>query len=224
MDTDTPAKQRRDLRRRGWAGAALVIVISLGLAGWVGFSRASGPRLNRVPIVRQATPWTCGAAVMQSILAYYGEDWHEAALAEELKSDPDLGTDYRQMERFARAHGLTVAVAEHMTVADIRRGVQAGLPVVVAFQAWGDRPEGYAQGWDDGHYAIVVGIDDTRIYFMDPSTIGNYAFIEIPTFEARWHDFYLDEQGRRVELVHFGMTISSKGKPTFTPGALKPLE
>jgi predicted double-glycine peptidase len=223
VDTETPLGQRRYRTRRGWIAAA-VVGISLALASWVGISRASVPHLNRVPIVRQATPYTCGAAVMQSILAYYGEDWHEAALVTELKSDPEQGTDYRQMERFGREHGLAVAVNQHMTIADIRGGVAAGLPVVVAFQAWGEKPDRYEAGWDDGHYAIVVGMDAANLYFMDPSTVGNYTFIPIREFEARWHDYYVNEQGRRVELVHFGMTFSSKTRPAFDPKTIKPLQ
>jgi predicted double-glycine peptidase len=224
VDTEAQVERRRSLTRRSWIAAAAVIAISAGLAGGASIWSASGPYLNQVPIVRQATPYTCGAAVMQSILAYYGEDWHEAALVEELGSDPEQGTDYRRMERFGREHGLTVAVNQHMTIADNRRGVAAGLPVVVAFQAWGDKPDSYNEGWDDGHYAIVVGLDATNLYFMDPSTVGNYTFIPIPEFEARWHDYYLDEQGRRVSLVHFGMTFSSKTRPAFDPKTIKPLQ
>jgi hypothetical protein len=59
---------------------------------------------------------------------------------------------------------------------------------------------------------------------MDPSTIGNYTFIPIPEFVARWHDYYNDHDGRAVKLIHFGMVFSAGSKPSFDPEALKPLQ
>lgn len=204
------------------APAGLAALLGTGI--WLGPFRSVEPRLNRVPLVRQATSYTCGAAVLESILAYYGEEWSEDTLARELKADPDQGTDHREIARFARENGLTVEIREHMTVEDLREAVNGGHPVVVAIQAWGERPEGYAVGWEDGHYSIVVGLDEEKVYLMDPSTTGNYAYIAIPEFLARWHDYYLDNDGRRVEVVHLGMVFSSPRPPAFNPSELKPLE
>jgi predicted double-glycine peptidase len=197
---------------------------SLVVLGWIAFVHEPGPRLNRLPVVRQATGYTCGAAALQSILAYYGEDVREEVLARELKSDPDQGTNHHEIERFARARGFKVDTAEGMTVADLRRAAEAGHPVIVAFQAWGDNAAGYANAWEDGHYAVVIGADDENVYFMDPSTTGNYTFIRTPEFLSRWHDYYLDEQKRRVELVHFGMIFSSRAAPLFDPESILPLQ
>ncbi len=42
-----------------------------------------------MPLVRQATPYTCGVAATMSILAYWkAEDWNEGWLAELLHADP----------------------------------------------------------------------------------------------------------------------------------------
>jgi predicted double-glycine peptidase len=202
----------------------LALAAVLSGSGWFVFQQASQPHLNALPLVRQATPYTCGVASLESVLAYYGQEWREDSLAQELKADPDNGTDYREIVRFAREKGLQVECAENMTVEDLRRAADQDRPVIVAIQAWGDHPESYAEGWEDGHYSIVVGVDGRNVYLMDPSTIGNYTFIPIQDFLARWHDYYVDRDGRKVRLVHFGMVFGAGSKPAFEPRALKPLQ
>jgi predicted double-glycine peptidase len=182
------------------------------------------PRLQHLPMVRQSTPYTCGAAALQSILYYYGQEFREDNLARELKTNPDQGTDYHEIIRFAQSKGLTAEAAEGMTVEDLRRAVGAGRPVMVAFQAWGDKPETYAEDWEDGHYSIIIGVDSKCVYLMDPSTLGNYTFIPIPEFVGRWHDAYTNRDGRKIQLVHFGITFDSKAKPVFDPKAIMPLK
>jgi predicted double-glycine peptidase len=210
------------LKPRIYVPIALVIVLCAGGTGAL-MLWDPAPHLNQLPIIRQGTPYTCGVAVLQSILFYYGEEWREDNLAKELKSTPEDGTDYHEIIRFARSKGLTVETAENMTLEDLRRAVDADHPVVVAFQAWGDHPENYAAAWEDGHYSIVIGVDNNNVYLMDPSTIGNYTFVPIPEFLARWHDYYMEKDGRRVNLVHFGMIFGSRSKPAYKPGNLAPL-
>ena len=41
---------------------------------------------------------------------------------------------------------------------------------------------------DDGHYSVVVAVDASFVYLMDPSTLGHYTFIARDEFDARWHD------------------------------------
>jgi predicted double-glycine peptidase len=220
-DAKPPASSRRRILRVLGPGGILILVVA-GI--WLGKFHAAEPRLNRLPMVRQATPYTCGAAVLESVLAYYGQEFREDDLARELKSDPEQGTNHQEMVRFARAQGLTVDVFEHMKLEDLRKPVSAGYPVVVAFQAWRDKPVDYAGDWEDGHYAIVIGMDTDKIYFMDPSTTGDYTYIPIPEFLTRWRDYYLERDGRRVNLVHFGMIFRSNAPPAFDPTEIKPLQ
>jgi hypothetical protein len=113
------------------------------------------------------------------------------------------------MARFARAKGLAVDVRERMTIEDLHRAVDKGYPVVAAFQAWRGRPESSRADWEDGHYAVVIGTDEKKAYLMDPSTAGDYAFILISEFLARWHDYEPEPAGLRVNLVRFGMILRS---------------
>jgi predicted double-glycine peptidase len=201
----------------------VALVIALGAAAMLCLHTA-GPQINPLPMVRQATPYTCGVACLESILYYYGQEWREDNLAKELKTTQEQGTDYHEIVRFAESKGLKAVAAEGMTVDDLRRACQSGNPVMVAFQAWGDRPESYANDWDDGHYSIVVGVDSRSVFLMDPSTLGNYTFIPIPEFEMRWHDSYTDRENRTIRLVHFGIAFSAGVQPAYNPKSLMPLK
>jgi len=167
--------------------------------------------LIRVPLTRQGSDYTCGVAVMQSILYFLDEkdDYSEELLSKELKADPANGTSYRAMADFARLKGYRVEVRTEMGLDDIRGFIDGGVPVIVLVQAWAESPVDYTQDWDDGHYAAAIGYDREAVYFMDPSTLGNYTYLANREFLDRWHD---EDKGER--LTHFGLIITRPGKGT----------
>jgi predicted double-glycine peptidase len=122
------------------------------------------------------------------------------------------------MAEFARSLGFRVDVLINMSLEDLKRFLDSRKPVIVAIQAWPDIPVQWSESWDEGHYAVVVGYDKINMYFMDPSTLGHYAYIPIPEFLDRWHD--MDDQ---EELMHFGMVITWEGGPTYMPDIFKRL-
>jgi predicted double-glycine peptidase len=180
------------------------------------------PNLIRVPLARQATSYTCGVAALQSVLAYYGIAVRQDRLAAALQADPEQGTNYHNMAAYAEAQGLRVQVCIDMRLEELQQLLDAGQPVIVALQAWADAPSCYAGAWDDGHYAVAVGYDAERFYFMDPSTLGNYTYIPIAQFLERWHDMYL-EAGVPVRLVHFGLVVAGE-RPLYDPAVILPME
>jgi len=89
-----------------------------------------------------------------------------------------------------------------MTLNDIRNFIDNGIPVIVLIQAWAESLVDYSQDWEDGHYAVAIGYDRDTIYFMDPSTLGNYTYFRtgISGPLARLED-------KVVNLDRFGMII-----------------
>lgn len=161
----------------------------------------------RVPLVRQPDGYTCGVAALQSVLHYFGVDVRHDALAVALGADPEQGVNYRRMVAYAQSCGLHVTIFTEMALAQLYHAIDDGAPVIVALQAWGNSLENaYCDAWDDGHYAVVVGYDQRNVYFMDPSTLGNYTYIPIRAFLTRWHDCY-EEAGKVVRLIRFGMVF-----------------
>jgi len=171
-----------------------------------------------VPLARQATDYTCGVAALQSVLGYYGEDIRQDVLASAMGSNEQDGTRYLRMVEYAQGKGYTVQVNQNMTVESLKGFIDQKLPVIVLIQAWPDAPVDWATDYDDGHYVVAVGYDQNFMYFMDPSTLGNFTYIPVDEFVQRWHD----KDGDGSILTRFGMIVS-KGAPSYDPQKLLPL-
>jgi len=174
--------------------------------------------LIRLPRTRQGTTWTCGCGALQSMIRLYGAEFdvREDTLVEELKSNSKVGTAYQEMVRYLGEKGFDVTIREHLTVADVKLSIDSRSPILVCFQAWVDLEDGkeidWLSRWDDGHYAIIIGYDEVNFFFMDPSTLGMYAFVPIAEFQTRWHDVDGVEDAQ-TKLNQWGLTISRKDRP-----------
>jgi hypothetical protein len=166
-------------------------------------ARQSQPRPNLdqvkslipVPLVRQARDHTCGVAALQSVLLYYGEEFGQMELARYLGADPQKGTSYRTILRFAnrkftdpRKRDFWMWKRCGMTIDVLREVIDSGRPPILVFQAWGRPGVNWKKEWNEGHYAVAVGYDEDNLYFMDPAILGHYAYIPVDEFLDRWHD------------------------------------
>lgn len=162
--------------------------------------------LIQVPLTRQATDYTCGAAAIQSMFGFFGEDLNEGELAKLLKTNDQEGTDYNEIVALSKQKGYTVQVFKDMTLKDLKLHLDKNIPVLCLIQAWATKKVDYKNDWSDGHYVVAIGYDKHKIFFMDPSTLGNYTYIDQKSFLNRWHD-----KNSKEELIHFGLTIKKKG-------------
>lgn len=141
-----------------------------------------------IPLVRQATGYTCGVAALQAVLGYYGVEVREDTLSHAVKSTKQRGTAFSEIALYAAHHGCCVKVQKQMSLGELEELLEQRKPVILAIQAWAEKERDYSQDWDDGHYVVAVGCDQQNIYFMDPSTLGRYTFIPKSELESRWHD------------------------------------
>lgn len=182
--------------------------------------------LIRVPLVRQATGYTCGVASLMSVLSYYFSTdpvlrWvREDRLAAELGTTGD-GTNHRDIARVATAKGLKAEVRRNMTIAELKQVLDGGAPVIVAIQAWNDNASGYKDDEDSGHYVVAIGYDARYFYFMDPSVLGTYACIPAAEFPDRWHDV---ENDGVTQVIGLGIVFSGNKAPDYDPERILPLE
>ncbi len=174
--------------------------------------------LIKVPMLRQSTDFTCGVSALQSVFAYFGDEYREDQLAKELKAVPKTGTHYQEMMRLAKAKGYSVKVVENMTIPELKKLIDNGKPVICLIQAWAEKTIDYSNDWEDGHYVLAIGHDESNIFFMDPSTLCNYTYIPTEEFVTRWHD-----TDGKEKLVHFGLIIE-KSKPKYNPTTFIKLE
>lgn len=181
-----------------WRPGVLAIHLILGLAACS--HRPSLPKnALGVPLVRQATGYSCGAAALLAVLRYWrAYDGDERSLYAALDTTEADGTEPDAIERVARAHGLDARWRTGATVDELRAAAAVGSTVIVDLQAWRDRAAGdWASDWDDGHYVVMVALDDKYLYAMDPSVDAAYDFVALGELARRWHDEYRDH--RRFE-------------------------
>ena len=99
------------------------------------------PYFESVPDVRQSTGYTCGAAALQAVLAYWGTSEREDRLAARLRSTPEAGTHPLDIVRVAGEFGLAAELREGLALADLETALAAGTTVIVDLQAWRDRTD-----------------------------------------------------------------------------------
>lgn len=167
-----------------------------------------GAVLYDVPLTRQATANSCGAAATQSVLGYYGIDYPESYLIRRL-SGWFTGINIERIVDFLISEGLTVALKRNATIADLELHLRTGHPVIVEIQAWADEPTDYSQSWANGHYAIVIGLAQQTVYFMDPSLLGSRGYMAKAQFLKRWHE--LDSHGNKAYQT--ALFVSGKKNP-----------
>ena len=170
------------------------------------------PALIPVPPVRQSREYTCGPASLQSVLAYYGKSFlAEGPLARKSRANYQFGTEETDLKRVARQSGLKVSARHDMTLKELRRTVQRGIPVIVGYQAWtGKRGKvDWRKVDNDGHYSVVIGMDRQKVWLMDPyMDLGKRGYIPIKEFMERWH-----WHARGKPARHFGMVLRSDRPP-----------
>jgi len=192
--------------------AAMLLILGTAVGGRA-FRDPDPPRLLPVPLISQARPWSCGAAALMAALVYFGVfDEAESVLDSDLHVNPEEGTTVVSIVSEARRFGLKAAAHTELTLDDLAREISRGAVVIAAIQAWPtDKIADWRTDWEDGHYVVVVGLSNDRVYVMDPSVRTGYAYLHRNEFLARWHDYDMDGD-RRVVWNRLGIVIDG-GKP-----------
>ncbi len=180
------------------------------------------PVLN-VPDTRQSTNYSCGAAALQAVLAYYGIQETEEDLMEKLGTTPDQGTRPEAILRVAQSYGLQAELRQNVSLEDLARETAAGRPVIVDAQAWReDSLVPWKDRWEDGHYMVAVGVDSKNVYLEDPSLDYSKGFIPREQFMERWHDYEVGPKGERQEYRQ--AAIFFRGKTPAPPPVFLPVD
>jgi len=138
-----------------------------------------------------------------------------------LHTDPEEGTYYKEIVRYAGSLGLNAEVAIGMSPDVLRMHIDEGEPVICSIQAYSDDPMPDYSKNGNGHYVVAIGYDDDdNYYFMDPSANyegvaarPRYGVLSRRELELRWHE---DEGMHGNHEVHSGLGIivyPNKGRP-----------
>ena len=176
--------------------------------------------LFSMPDTRQSTEYSCGAAAMQAVLGYWGRDIGEEDVREMLNTNEVSGTYPDDIIRVAKALGLKAEYKENMSMADLENYVAEGIPVVVDCQAWrsvSQYNESWADTWNNGHWLVVIGIDENNVTLEDPYILGDRGFMTREEFLARWHNVRGLDETDTGKQIHMGIAIRGE-RPYSTSG------
>ena len=176
--------------------------------------------LFTMPDTRQSTEYSCGAAAMQAVLGYWGRDIGEEDVREMLNTNEVSGTYPDDIIRVAKALGLQAEYKENMSMANLENYVAEGIPVIVDCQAWrsvSQYNESWANTWNNGHWLVVIGIDENNVTLEDPYILGDRGFMSREEFLARWHNVRGLDETDTGKQIHMGIAIRGE-RPYSTSG------
>jgi predicted double-glycine peptidase len=192
--------------------------------------------LLNVPYVNQPSNFTSGPTSLQAVLAYYGSDPNLDDLINMTNSTPENGTLPSSMVQTANNLGFNAVIKENMSLANLQQLIIQGTPVIVDVQAGNNNTSNnhnFTTDQNNNHYMVVIGIDNTNVYFEDPAIIGSRGYIPNQEFLDRWHDTYQDAtsnnttnntSGNNTTInttsnnttnTHLGIIITGKSTITF---------
>jgi len=129
----------------------------------------------------------CGPASLKIILTYFGIEKTESELAAMCHVDEQLGVNENDLRRVAESFGFHVTIKNESTFEDITMWLVKDVPVIVNWFTRG-RIDYDDSAVADGHYSVVMGLDEEFIYLQDPE-IGTMRKITREDFITVWFDF-----------------------------------
>jgi len=153
---------------------------------------------NIIPIKQSKSYW-CGPASLKMVLSYYHLDIRERELAQKTQASPIHGVSSTNLVKTATEYGLKGFIKSDAELNDIKHYVlDKQIPLIVDwFQI------------DDGHYSVVVDINDKYIYLLDPY-VGHLVSFKIHHFYRIWFDFPGPYLAKKEDLILRQMIVISK--------------
>jgi hypothetical protein len=100
-----------------------------------------------------------------------------------------IGTDSQKIVQVARRLGLSAEISNGSGLDVLRKALSRGIAPILNFQAWPTRKTRPLVDRKDGHYAVLVGLDGGRAYFMDPAIKGErLGWLPLVELERAWLD------------------------------------
>lgn len=110
------------------------------------------------------------------VFLFFGKMESEEELAKKLRTEKKEGTSHTKMKQIARREGFKVITREGATITIIKNFLKKGKPVIVNY---------IEKENNEGHYAIVTGINKGQIIMNDP-WFGKDFKMEKKEFMERW--------------------------------------
>jgi ABC-type bacteriocin/lantibiotic exporter with double-glycine peptidase domain len=143
--------------------------------------------LNVKPFQETLNASMCGPASLKIVLNYYEIEKSEKELAKLCRHNKNLGVDDKKIKKAAEKLGFKVKIKNNSSFKDIERWLDKDVPVIVNWFTKG-RQDYSESEVADGHYSVVIGLDNNSIYLQDPE-IGKIRKLSRDDFMSVWFDF-----------------------------------
>lgn len=134
--------------------------------------------------LKQETEYSCGASCVLSILKTLGIKANEAEIRHELRTNPKCGTAIEAIDDFFKIRGFYSDI-EPLTIQDLQDALGVGDFVILLMQY--DDCKSYWGTWSEGHYCVLVDIDDSHVWLHDPYR-GRKITLTHRRLKELWHD------------------------------------
>jgi len=166
--------------------------------------------------LRQIYNFDCGVTALQQVLIYYGIEKREDELINLLGTKKtsiiEHGTKLSKMKEVAELYGLEAEILRNTTIKNITNLIDEGIPSILLLQAWRDYSKDnldWNTDYNDGHYVVAIGYNDTCLFFEDPSSVVR-TYLTFEELETRWHDV---DDNNKTKNHHVAVVI--KGNKQF---------
>jgi len=141
----------------------------------------------------------CGPASIKMILEYYGIEKSEEELGILCHKTAGLGVSDLDIKRAVESFGFKAEIKNFATYEDVKFWLDKDVPLIVDWFTRGRNEMGDGD-MADGHYSVIIGLDEQSIYLQDPE-IGRIRKILKKDFLRVWFDFLPDHIEKWEDLV-----------------------
>lgn len=141
----------------------------------------------------------CGPAVMKMVLDFYGIQKTESELATLSNKDEILGISDKDIKRVLEGEGLKVEIKNFASFDHIQVALDKKAPVIVDWMTRG-RADYDEDDLAEGHYSVVIGLDEENIYIQDPE-VGRVRRFLKKDFIRVWFDFSSDHIEKWEDMI-----------------------
>ena len=152
-------------------------------------------RVVRIEPVIQKFNYDCGGAAVSNLLLMLGKgEVLKTELYQRLEVDPVNGTRINNIKKLLDEEGVEYFEASGVGILDLEAVLSTGYVCLVCYQAWGTEEE--MDTLESGHYSVVFDVDETNVWFIDPSVLKEdevgegigVIFRSREDFDKRWRD------------------------------------
>lgn len=161
--------------------------------------------ISRVNFVEQIDQTGCGAAVLSSVMAYWGISKSYDYIISKYPQRSELGYTLGELKQIASQQGL-LSFSLIMNETNLIKQLEKGRPIIVPVKVFLSKFYEYLPNFTPflgalkfSHYLVIFGFDNAGYWIMNPAS--GYSYLERDEFLKMWK-----------EHKNAGLLISEKAK------------